>query len=434
MAEAAVSSDTGAWLVEHRSEMDRGEAVWLQRLAEFDLAQGWAADGHLTCAHWLMWHTKLARATAYEKLGVAHELRRRPVIAEAFSAGRLSYSAVRTITRIQGPDRDVDVALVNLAEAGTVADLERAVRFYQLHSDQHRRPTDTTPEPSLRRRPNLDGTTTIEVTLEDSEAEELWRAIAAFIERPFENVDDTEAKEVAVQPSDCVGAAVDESARADRSAEKGPDAGDGMRDAGQPVDEPSGADAGAREVGEGLVPTTVRRAAALVDMARVALAHAGDGGLAGQDRYMIHVVVREGQAELLDGTPLPPAVAGRLACDCSSVVHLLDGHREVLALGRKTKQWSTAQRRAIMVRDGGRCRFPGCDYRVADVHHHRWWTRGGNTDVSNGWLACPRHHTLVHDGLFVVSGEPNGVLTFSRPGGAVIGRTKPVWPVFGLAA
>jgi len=123
-----------------------------------------------------------------------------------------------------------------------------------------------------------------------------------------------------------------------------------------------------------------------------------------------------------------------LGCDCSSVVHLVGDHEEVLALGRKTKQWSRAQRRAIMVRDGGRCRFPGCNNRLTDVHHHRWWIRGGNTDVSNGWLACTRHHTLVHDGLIVVHGEPNATLTFSRPGGIVIGSTRPVWPVFGLAA
>lgn len=411
MADAVGLSDTGAWLVQHRSEMDRGEAVWLERLAEFDLAQGWATDGHLTCAHWLMWHTKLARATAYEKLAVAHELRRRPVIAEAFAAGLLSYSAVRTITRIEGPDPDVDVALVNLAEAGTVADLERAVRFYQLHSDQHRQPMDATPERSLRRRPNLDGTTTIEVTLEDSEAEELWRIIAAFADHPS-----AEPAQAEGELGGAGDAAADQSARADSS--------------GGTVDESAAADC----VGEGLVPTTVRRAAALLDMARVALAHAGESGVVGQDRYMVHVVVREGQPELLDGTPLPPSVGGRLGCDCSSVVHLVGEHEEVLALGRKTKQWSRAQRRAIMVRDGGRCRFPGCNNRLTDVHHHRWWIRGGNTDVSNGWLACTRHHTLVHDGLIVVHGEPNATLTFSRPGGIVIGSTRPVWPVFGLAA
>jgi hypothetical protein len=370
--------DTGSWLVEHRAEMDRGEALWLQRLAEFDLAQGWAADGQLTCAYWLMWRTKMARATAYEKLQVAHELRRRPVVAEAFAAGRLSYSAVRAITRIERPDREVDDALVNLAEAGTVLDLERAVRFYQLHAGQHRSPHFSSPERRVSRRPNLDGTTTVQVTLEDSEAEEVWRIMLAFTEQH----------------------------RSDPAATSS-----------GPVDESAAADS---------APCTFlsRMADALMDAARLGLAHIGEPGAVGEDRYMVHVVVRDGHPELLDGTALPPAVAERLGCDCSSVTHLLGSRGEPLALGRKTKQWSTAQRRAVMVRDEGRCRFPGCQNRVNDVHHHRWWTRGGHTDVGNGWLACPRHHTMVHDG-FSVTGDPNGTLVFHRPDGTVIGSTEP---------
>ena len=398
--------DIGAWLVEHRCEMERGEAIWLAHLAEFDIAHEWAADGHLSCVQWLMWHTKMARATAYEKLQVAHELRRRPVIAEAFAGGRLSYSAVRVLTRIEGPDRDVDLALVNLAEAGTVADLEKAVRHYQLIADQDRGLASPTPEPRLVRRPNLDGTTTIEVTLEDSEAEEIMGIVAAFADRCSRSADRQ--------------GPVDESAAADSAAADDGDA-DGDAGAGRSLDESAAADNGA---GGGAV---ARRAYALLDMARTALAHLDGPSAAGDERYMVHVVVREGQSELLGGTLLPPAVAARIGCDCSSVEHLVGERGEPLALGRKTKQWNTAQRRAILVRDGGRCRFPGCENRSVDVHHHRWWTRGGATDVSNGWSACPRHHTLVHEG-YAVTGDPNGELTFHRRDGGVVGTTTPRTP------
>ena len=388
-------TDDGQWLVEHRAEMDRGEASWLERLAEFDLAGGWRADGQLNCAHWLMWHTKMARATAYEKLQVAHELRRRPVVAEAFAAGRLSYSAVRTLTWIQDPDRDVDVALVNLAECGTVLDLERAVRFYQLHASQHRDPAPAKPDRRVCRRENYDGTTTIQITLEDSEAEELWRIIQAFSHHHL-----GATPRPADVPSD---APVDESACADSTA-------------------PAAAQSACADPEPwAYLP---RQADAVMGMARVALAHIGAEGAAGDDRYMVHVLIRDGHPELLDGAPLPPAVAQRLACDCSSVTHLIGGRGEPLALGRKTKQWSRAQRRAIMVRDGGRCRFPGCEYRVTDVHHHNWWRHGGRTDVCNGWLACPRHHRMIHEG-WRVTGDPNGTLTFCRPDGTVIGSTGP---------
>jgi hypothetical protein len=350
-----------------------------------------------------MWHTKLARATAYEKLAVAHVLRRRPVIAEAFEGGRLSYSAVRSMTRISDPDRDVDVALVHLAEAGTVADLDRAIRFYQLHAQQHSQPAEEMPRARLSRRPNLDGTTTIQITLEDSEAEELWCIIRAFAENP--------SGEPAVPPPP-----VDVSAAADSSRASPVEAGDASARAdrvGGPFD---------------------KRAHAVIDMARTALAHVGSANAVGADRYMIHVIVREGHAELIDGTPLPPSVAERLVCESASLLHLVREDGEPLALGRKTKQWNRAQRRAILVRDGGRCRFPGCDYRVTDVHHHKWWNRGGNTDVANGWLACSRHHTLVHEGTFTVTGDPNRILTFLRPDGTAIGTTRPIGAVLVVAA
>jgi hypothetical protein len=90
--------DTGASLVAHRDEMDRGEAVWLQALARFDLDQGWYDDGQLSCAEWLILHTKMARATAFEKLRVARQLHRRPLIADAFAQDRLSWA-------MGGPDR-----------------------------------------------------------------------------------------------------------------------------------------------------------------------------------------------------------------------------------------------------------------------------------------------------------------------------------------
>jgi Domain of unknown function (DUF222) len=136
--------DAGQWLVEHRAEMDRAEAVWLERLGAFDRDGLWALDGQLSCASWLVWRTNMARSTAFDKLRVAHKLARRPVVAEAFRAGRLSYSAVRAITRLDGVDPALDEALVTLAQSGqaSIVDLERVVRSYRLYADQDRPPPD----------------------------------------------------------------------------------------------------------------------------------------------------------------------------------------------------------------------------------------------------------------------------------------------------
>lgn len=164
-----VEERTGEWPITHRWEMERGEAAWLQRLAEFDVAREWAADGQYTCVDWLSWKLKMARSTAYEKVQVARELRRRPIISCAFEEGRLSYSAVRVITRLENPDPEVDEAMVALAEAGTVADLEKAARFYRLHADHHRPPTSLRARGFMSTKSNRDGTATLQLTLPEVE-------------------------------------------------------------------------------------------------------------------------------------------------------------------------------------------------------------------------------------------------------------------------
>lgn len=182
---AAVVEDTGQWLVEHRVSLDRAEAEWLARLAEFDRDGRWALDGHFCCATWLVWRTNMARSTAFEKLRVAHELVRRPVVAEAFRAGDLSYSAVRAITRIDAPAPEVDEALVELARSGqaSILDLERVVRSYGLYADQERPPVED-PEPArnLKIRRGEHGTGEISITLSDLEIEEVAAALQAFID------------------------------------------------------------------------------------------------------------------------------------------------------------------------------------------------------------------------------------------------------------
>src|SRR5437879_4742251 len=101
-------------------------ARWLALVAEFDRRDGWRADGQLSCVDWLVWRCGMSRRTAFERVRVAHELKRRPEVRERFEAGALSYSKVRAITRVAGADEDTDRCLLDLAEVGTAADLARA--------------------------------------------------------------------------------------------------------------------------------------------------------------------------------------------------------------------------------------------------------------------------------------------------------------------
>jgi Domain of unknown function (DUF222)/HNH endonuclease len=403
--------DLGGWLVRHRWEMDRGESAWLEALAEFDREQRWESDGQLSCPEWLMWRAGMARATAYEKLRIAHELRRRPEVAAAFGEGKLSYSAVRAITRLDNPDSEVDVALVELAMAGSISDVERMVRHYQLHADQHRRPPDPECRRGLRIRRFGDGTGTLEVTLTELELDEVAAVLQAFLDLRGDGPTPTPDANDPQPVDDAVDELVEESPTEDWK----PSETDGV---------PAGVSATDAIATGAERSWPARRADALMEMTRCALAHAGAGHAMGADRYLVHVVRHGPEITGLDGTPLGDGQGARILCDHSEVEHLVGAAGEPLALGRKTRHWGAAQRRAILVRDGGTCRFPGCERRIVDVHHIQPWSAGGATDLTNGLLVCSGHHTLLHSGYKAI-GDANHAVRFFRPDETLLAVTFP---------
>ncbi len=116
----------------------------------------------------------------------------------------------------------------------------------------------------------------------------------------------------------------------------------------------------------------------------------------------------------------------RLSCDADVRWILTRGSTEVLDVGRTSYRWTRAQRRALVVRDGG-CRGPGCDRPPAwcDAHHIQWWSQDGPTSLDNGLLLCRRHHRLVHDdGWSLEHDAQTGRATFTSPAG----REVTTWP------
>lgn len=102
-------------------------------------------------------------------------------------------------------------------------------------------------------------------------------------------------------------------------------------------------------------------------------------------------------AELDDGTPIPGSVLARLACD-SRITRIVFGPEgQPLDVGRAQRTFTGPQRAAVVARDR-HCAYPGCSAPPAlcEVHHIRWWSRGGETSVANGILLCAYHHHLVH--------------------------------------
>ena len=168
--ECRSTTDLAVELLRTGRELAAAQCRWLTLLAEFDRRGGWAADGALSCVDWVVWRVGLARSTAKEKLRVAHELRRRPAVRDAFAAGDVSYSKVRAITRVVGADAATDHRLPRSRRDGTTADLERVVRHFEQLQEQERGVDgylERFDRRSLRAARTFDGMMAIEMVLPD---------------------------------------------------------------------------------------------------------------------------------------------------------------------------------------------------------------------------------------------------------------------------
>ena len=110
------------------------------------------------------------------------------------------------------------------------------------------------------------------------------------------------------------------------------------------------------------------------------------------------------------GTVITARDALRWCCDAAVSRIIVKGPSEVLDVGRRTRTVTTAQRRALLVRDGG-CVSPGCGMpaKFCDAHHIVPWVEGGPTSLENLELRCRRHHRAVHAGSDPSEGsQPEG--------------------------
>lgn len=181
------------------------------------------------------------------------------------------------------------------------------------------------------------------------------------------------------------------------------------------------------------VPYGRRLADALVELARRALdpTRAGPRGRARPAISVLvdHRTLTEGLHEagvcISDwGEPLAAATVRRLACEADIVAVVLGAPGEVLDVGQSRRHPSAAQRAAVVARDR-HCVFPGCDTPApwCHTHHIIHWCHRGPTSVHNLVLLCSRHHHLVHEGGFTLTGKP-GALVVRTPTGATYHPTR----------
>jgi hypothetical protein len=117
------------------------------------------------------------------------------------------------------------------------------------------------------------------------------------------------------------------------------------------------------------------------------------------------------------GAPFTPGRIRLIACDAGIIPAVMRGESEILDLGRESRTWNRAQRRAAKLRDGQTCAWPGhCSIpiRFCNLHHLIFWALGGHTDLKDSAHLCTFHHWLVHNKNWELWRDEHGVLQARR--------------------
>jgi hypothetical protein len=110
----------------------------VRAVAALDVSGEWATDAAPTCAHWVATALDIEVCTAREWVRIGRALARLKVIDDAFERDLLSYSKVRTLTRVATDKNEAELcALAQQVPAGRLA---HALAAWQL---RHETPADT---------------------------------------------------------------------------------------------------------------------------------------------------------------------------------------------------------------------------------------------------------------------------------------------------
>ncbi len=367
---------------------------WLLLVAEFDTRDGCARFGLGTISRWLSHTCGISRRTAIDHVRVARALAAFPALAAAMSAGRVSYSHARAISRIAAAgDEQLVADLVHVAEHGSVGQLEDMVRGL--------RTVEANEDPALHAREYFARTWSddcrwrMNARLSPEHGATVQSAIEALA-----HAEGLSQADALVRMAEIVHAALHDRRPTPRRL---------RGDEGTAVVVHLDADL----IPKAEATSDADVAAAGTDTSRGDDAPARPGGR----RF-------RPAGRIAHGPGLADSVLTRLLCNgrVRTVLHgrRTDGTRNVLDLGRSHRLVSDRQFRALLLRDHG-CTYPGCGstHRL-HAHHVQHWIHGGRTDLANLVLLCEAHHLSLHDGQFFIAPVPEGRFRFTRPDGAVL--------------
>jgi hypothetical protein len=108
--------ELGDEIAELSAPLDAATSHLLDLIREFDAREGWG-NGFRSCAHWLNWRVGPTMGAAREHVRVARALETLPLLTSALARGERSYSKVRALTRVAGPE--TEERLLRIGKSGT---------------------------------------------------------------------------------------------------------------------------------------------------------------------------------------------------------------------------------------------------------------------------------------------------------------------------
>jgi hypothetical protein len=319
---------------------------------------------------WVSAAAGCARGPITGRLRVGRSLRNHfDRVDEAVCDGRLTFDHAKTLSDVDNP-RITDILtgsqdeIIALAETSTFPQWKRDMIALAEHADADGKEPDPYEGNELQLAKTLDGSTDLTGTLDAANGLLVRNAIAAMTDELFKRF------------------------RQDHDLS-----------------------------GDLTVPRrNVLQALALAELIRTAIG--AEPGSGSSPHAEVTLVLHDHETCDAEGTPLPRAAADVWGCDPDLWAVIVNHMGVPTDVGHTARLATTAQRRAIAVRDGG-CTFPGCDAPVewCDHHHALDWRKGGSTDLSNLVALCRHHHGVTHRTGWTMTLDDDQIPHWTSPSG-----------------
>ena len=119
-------------------------------------------------------------------------------------------------------------------------------------------------------------------------------------------------------------------------------------------------------------------------------------------------------ARTRNGVDVPLTLIEQLLCDATITFTYLDRMGQPLAVGRKSRTVTDAQKDALSVLYDS-CAVCDVEFSRCEIHHIHYWENGGLTDLSNLIPLCHTHHSRVHHDQWSIRLDEHRTLHWIRP-------------------